>query len=103
MAELLDTNSWSLSTADLIQQIATLVWLHKGDEQKDLLKMVTGARVAHELYTRVSREREIEKYEGECLLGICEFVKKNPRASEKELTEEVTKQIMTFKTKVEAL
>ena len=44
-------------------QIATLVWLNKGDEHKDLLKTVTGARVAYELYNRVSREREIEKFE----------------------------------------
>lgn len=44
-------------------QIAALIWLNKGDEHKDLYQKVTGARVAYELYTRLSANSSIEVFQ----------------------------------------
>jgi len=42
--------------------MAMMVWLNKGEEHKDLYKMVTGARVANELYTRLTADNNIDAY-----------------------------------------
>ncbi len=104
MAEAFDIKQWGLtSTPDLIQQMAALVWLKKGDDHKQLYETVTGARVAYELYQRMSSERDIETYQAQCILAIVDYVKKHPKASEQELAKEVEKQIELFKFKIDTM
>jgi hypothetical protein len=97
MSDLLDLASWRLSTGDLIQQMAAFMWLHKGDDYKQLYTTVTGARVTYELYSRLSDRQDIESLRNQCIMSIVEFVKSHPKASEAELTKEVERQIATFK------
>lgn len=84
-------------------QIAAFIWLNKGDEHKDLYQKVTGARVAYELYTRISANSSIEVFQNQCIAGIVDYIKKNPRASEAELTKEVEKHVKIFKENIERL
>jgi uncharacterized protein YpbB len=79
-----------------------LVWMNNGDDGKELYQKITGARVAYEIYNRLSGQRDIDTYQAQCYMGIAEFIKKHPKASEQELTEEVQKQIALFAAKVEA-
>ena len=95
---------WGLSsTPDLLQQMAALVWLKRGDEHKEIYQTITGARVAYELYQRFSSERDIETYQAQCIAGICDYVKQHPKATEQEIAKEVEKQIELFKFKVETM
>jgi hypothetical protein len=103
MADLVDLPSWKLSTADLIQQTAAFLWLHKGDEYKELYKTVTGARVTYELYQRITANKDLETFQTQCIMGIVAYIKANPKASEAELTKEVEKQVKLFKDRVETL
>ncbi len=104
MADALDIKQWGLNTTpELIQQMAALLWLKKGDDHKQLYETVTGARVAYELYQRMTGEREIETYQTQCILGIVDYVKKHPKATEDELAREVAKQIELFKYKIDTM
>lgn len=103
MADLIDLPSWKLSTADLIQQTAAYLWLHKGDEYKDLYKGVTGARIVYELYQRISASDNLELFKAQCIAGIVEYIKANPKASEAELTKEVEKHVSLFKERVQSM
>ncbi len=42
-------------------------------------------------------------FQAQCIMGIVEYIKKHPKASQKELTAEVEKQIQLFQMKVESL
>ncbi len=44
-------------------QLSLLAWLHKGDDAKDIYEKMTGARVALEVYNRLSKKRDIEAFE----------------------------------------
>jgi len=103
MADLVDLPSWKLSTADLIQQTAAFMWLHKGDEYKELYKNVTGARVVYELYQRVTANTDIETFQTQCIMGIVDYIKAHPKATEAELTKEVEKHVQLFKDRINAL
>jgi len=46
------------------------LWLHKGDEYKDLYKQITGASVVYELYRRVSASDDVELFQ----VLLCLFV-----------------------------
>jgi len=46
-----------------VLQTAAYLWLHKGDEYKDLYKGVTGARVMYELYRRISASDNVELFQ----------------------------------------
>jgi len=101
MAEMLDLPSWKLGTGDLIQQLAMLVWLNKGEEGKDLYKMVTGARVGYEIYNRMSGQRDLEALQQQFIMAVVDYIKKNPKASEDQLAKEIQKQVETFEALVE--
>ena len=45
-------NSWRLENADLLQEIAILLWVEKGED--DLLKKITSARIMYEMYQRLT-------------------------------------------------
>ncbi len=66
-----------------------------------MYETVTGARVAYELYQRLSGQRDLETYQSQCIAGIVEYVKSHPKASEDELAKEIAKQIQLFQFKVE--
>jgi hypothetical protein len=103
MADLVDLPSWRLNTADLIQQTAAFLWLHKGDEHKDLYKTVTGARITYELYQRLSSTRDIETFQTQCIMALVDYIKSHPKASEAELTKEVEQQVILFKQRIQSL
>lgn len=94
-------SSWSLGNADLLQQIGLLSWLHNNDT--DLISKVTGARVAYEVYQRLSGEREVEALRNQTIMAIAKFIKEHPKASKEELTKEVSKQIWLFSQRIEKL
>lgn len=104
MADLVDLPSWRLNgTGELIQQIAALIWLNRGDEHKELYRKVTGARVSYELYNRLSVKKDIEVFQNLCINGIVDYIKAHPKASEAELTKEVEKHVKLFKENLENL
>jgi len=46
-----------------VLQTAAFLWLHKGDEYKDLYKGITGARIVYELYRRISASDNLELFQ----------------------------------------
>jgi len=46
-----------------VLQTAAYLWLHKGDEYKDLYEGVTGARIVYELYRRISASDNLELFQ----------------------------------------
>lgn len=92
------------SLPELVQQMALWNWLNRDDEgSKQLLKAVTGARVAHSLLQCLTGQDQIDLYKRQCILGIAEFVKKNPRASQSELNNELKKHVLLFAARVHTL
>jgi len=91
------------NTAELLQQIAAYVWVTKGDEHKSLYEKLTGARIAVELYERLSSNSLIDAYKAQCIGNIAEFIKANPRASEAELMSVVEKHVKLFKEQVDSV
>lgn len=94
-----------MNNAELIQQIASLNWLLRGDitEHKNLYTTVTSCFVAEELYNRLTKRREVEALQAAVLLKIVEYIKANPNAREAELVEFVRKQFQDFKQQVNQL
>ncbi|XP_078394082.1 uncharacterized protein LOC144678018 [Cetorhinus maximus] len=93
-----------LSLPELVQQVALLNWLNSEDDaSKQLLKTVTGVRVAHSLFQRLTGQDAIDLYKRQCILGIVAFVKENPRASQSQLNKELEKQVLLFAARVQAL
>lgn len=101
MSDLTDLSSWKLSTGDLIQQLAAFMWLNKGDEHKQLYTTITGARVAYELYNRLTTRNDMDLFQAQCIMAIVDYIKANPKASESQLTAEIERQIALFKEKVQ--
>ncbi|KAL3873664.1 hypothetical protein ACJMK2_036776 [Sinanodonta woodiana] len=97
----MDLESFSLSNVDLLQQLATLEWIHNGDPA--MLEKITAARVGYELYERVSGHREIEALKTQTILAIAKYIKDHPKASKEELTTEIVNQIKNFAQKVEKM
>ncbi|KAI7796179.1 hypothetical protein IRJ41_017966, partial [Triplophysa rosa] len=93
-----------LVDAQLIQQLALLGWLKTDSVQcKELLTAVTGMQVAREVLDRLSGQKQIDAYKTECIQTIADFVKRNPRASQRELNAEVEKNVLLFAARVQAL
>ncbi|KAG1943519.1 uncharacterized protein LOC120490830 [Pimephales promelas] len=93
-----------MTDAQLIQQLALLGWLKTDSVPcKDLLTAVTGIQVGRELLDRLSGQSQIDAYRRECILSIADFVKKNPRASQRELNAEVEKNVLVFASRVQTL
>ena len=40
-----------------------MAWLNKESEYKNMYELITGARVAYELWNRISGQRDLETYE----------------------------------------
>ena len=94
MDQLLDLQSWSLSTPDLLQNLATLSWINNDD--REMIKHLTTMRVGYELWSRLSGERELEALRAQTILKISQYVKSHPNASKEELSKEIGKQIWLF-------
>ncbi|XP_013387426.1 uncharacterized protein LOC106156636 [Lingula anatina] len=104
MAGLLNDSEWRLENGDLIQQIAFLSHLQKNPSgNSKLYEAITAGRIGYELYQRVSGARELDAYRNQTIMAIADYVKKHPKASEKELVQEVQKQLAIFAQKVENL
>ncbi|KAK9955323.1 hypothetical protein ABG768_015205 [Culter alburnus] len=93
-----------MTDVQLIQQLALLGWLKTDSEQcKELYTAVTGMQVAREVLDRLSGQSQIDAYKRECIQSVADFVKKNPRASQRELNAEVEKNVLLFASRVQAL
>lgn len=93
-----------MTDAQLIQQLALLGWLKSDSVQcKDFLTAVTGLQVGRELLDRLSGQSRIDAYRMECIQSVADYVKKNPRASQRELNAEVEKNVLLFASRVQAL
>ena len=66
----LPKKKWSSLSTDFtfVSQMSMLLWLHKGDEHKQLLKTVTGARVTYELYNRLSAQKDVDTFQVNLLM-----------------------------------
>ncbi|KAF6026067.1 hypothetical protein EB796_013329 [Bugula neritina] len=92
------------STGELVQQLALLNWLKKGDDSsKKTLEQVTQFRVASDLWSRVNNQSQIDAAQAKTILAISEYVKKNPKASKAELTKFISNEITAFAATVDAL
>lgn len=98
--ELLTQDRSLENNLELVQQIALKNYLKNGEESKPFYNLVTSARIANELYQRVSSSRKIEDCRKQCVAGIVEFIQKNPKASNSVLKKEVEKRIALFALKV---
>jgi hypothetical protein len=94
-------NSWRLENADLLQEIATLLWVEKGED--DLLKKITSARIMYEMYQRLSGGNEVDKLRDETTAKIAKWVKDHPKATKEEMIKEISKQITLFAKKVDQM
>ncbi|TTK94544.1 hypothetical protein Baya_15715 [Bagarius yarrelli] len=103
MAEERKTSS-EMTNAQLIQQVALLGWLNTDSvECKQFLTAVTGLQVTREVLTRLSGQGKVDAYRNDCIQSVVDFVKRNPRASERELNAEVEKNVLLFAARVQAL
>ncbi|KAG7321019.1 hypothetical protein KOW79_015434 [Hemibagrus wyckioides] len=103
MAESNKTSS-EMTNAQLIQQLALLGWLNTDSvECKQFLTTVTGMQVAREVLNRLSGQGKVDAYRNECIQSVVDFVRRNPRASERELNAEVEKNVLLFASRVQAL
>lgn len=103
MAEERKTSS-GMTNAQLIQQVALLGWLNTDSvEGKQFLTAVTGMQVTREVLTRLSGQGKVDAYRNDCIQSVVDFVKRNPRASERELNAEVEKNVLLFAARVQAL
>uniref|UniRef100_A0A3Q3KSN9 Si:ch211-191j22.3 n=1 Tax=Labrus bergylta TaxID=56723 RepID=A0A3Q3KSN9_9LABR len=97
-------NSGEMSNAELFQQMALLRWLNsQTEEDRTILAAVTGIKVAKELLNRITGQDEVDAYKRECILGISQFIKDNPRASKDQINAEVEKRVLVFAARVRAL
>ncbi|KAL7853981.1 hypothetical protein AOLI_G00208250 [Acnodon oligacanthus] len=104
MADWRPNASSAMSDAQLIQQLALLGWLKTDSvECKDFLTTVTGMQVAREILHRLSGQDKVDAYRKECIERVADFVRRNPRASQRELNAEVEKNVLLFASKVQAL
>jgi len=94
-----------MNNAELIQQLASLNWLLRGDitEHKNLFTTVTSVLVGEELYNRLTKRRDIEALQAIVIVKIVEYIKEHPNAREADLVEFVRKQFEDFKQQVNQL
>ncbi|KAM8760056.1 uncharacterized protein AB9X84_008271 [Acanthopagrus schlegelii] len=93
-----------MTNAQLIQQMALLRWLGSDtDEDRRMLAAVTGLQVGRELLNRITGQDQVDAYKRECILGISQFLRENPRASQATINAEVEKRVLVFAARVKAL
>lgn len=93
-----------MSNAELIQQVALWQWLKsQSDEDRGVLASVTGARLASEIYKRLTGQDQIQAFKRECIVGVAEFLRQNPGATEEQINSELEKQVLLFAARVQAL
>uniref|UniRef100_A0AAV2MPH4 Uncharacterized protein n=1 Tax=Knipowitschia caucasica TaxID=637954 RepID=A0AAV2MPH4_KNICA len=79
-------------------------WLtSQSEEDRGHLASVTGVRLASELYNRVTGQDQIEAFKKECIVGIADFIKQNPGATEAQLNSELEKRVLVFAARVQTL
>lgn len=84
----------------LIQRLALLAYVHKGEESKDLYKAIIAAKILKGIYDDCTNQESVNQAREETILEIVQYVKNHPRASERELQQEVEKQIALFIEKI---
>jgi len=86
---------------DTLQNMALLAYLKKGEEAKPFLETVTTAKVAVDLYRRVTApDTELEVARAEVIANVANYVKAHPRARPQEIQQFVEGQVAVFKTKI---
>ena len=105
---------------DTAQQAALLAYLKQGEEAQPYLEAVLAARLAGTVYRTLSKEDQYEAARNETVLSIAKWVKEHPRATQVSLREspcnqyynlvfqsqtqeEVNRQILLFKHKIEQI
>eukprot|EP00745_Piridium_sociabile_P006319 TRINITY_DN140808_c0_g1_i1.p1 TRINITY_DN140808_c0_g1~~TRINITY_DN140808_c0_g1_i1.p1 ORF type:complete len:112 (+),score=28.93 TRINITY_DN140808_c0_g1_i1:43-336(+) len=97
----MDAESWALNNADLLQQIGTLVWTTTGDST--MTQQLAKLRIGHELYQRLSGQRDVDALRNQTILNIAKWFKEHPKASKEEVAMEIGKQITQFAELVEKM
>ena len=95
--------SWSLGTAEMLQQIGTLTWAMNDDKAPKMVENLTAMRIGYELYQRLSGQRDVDALRNQTIMAIAKFVKDHPKASKEELTKEISKQIALFAKRLEEI
>ena len=95
--------SWSLGTAEMLQQIGTLTWAMNDDNSPKMVENLTAMRIGYELYQRLSGQRDVDALRNQTIMAIAKFVKDHPKASKEELTKEISKQIALFAKRLEEI
>ena len=108
---------------DTAQQAALLAYLKQGEEAQPYLEAVLAARLAGTVYRTLSKEDQYEAARNETILAIAKWVKEHPRATQvsprdrvecrtvtrsdlsfqSQTQEEVNRQILLFKQKIEQI
>ncbi len=89
---------------DTLQQMALLAYLKRGEQAQPFLEAVTTAKVAVDLYRRVSApDAGIEAARAEAILNVSKYVKAHPRARPSELQQVVEQEVEAFKNKIRNL
>jgi hypothetical protein len=91
-----------MNNADLIQQVATLNWL-LDQNNSALYLLVTGGRVTHELYQRLTASRQEDLLKQLAVAKIAAYVQKHPHAREEELVNVVKAELDSFKASIAAV
>lgn len=93
-----------MSNAELLQQVALWRWLtSQTEEDRGVLASVTGARLASELFNRFTGQDRINAFKRECIEGMAEYIRQNPRATEAQINSELEKRVVLFAARVQAL
>ncbi|XP_067938899.1 uncharacterized protein [Watersipora subatra] len=104
MADLTNSIGSFDSTGELVQQLALLNWLKKGDaSSKKTLEQMTQLRVVSHVWNKLNSQTEIDDARAKTILTISDYVKKNPRASKADVTKFVAKEIEKFAATVDSL
>jgi len=88
---------------DTVQQAALLAYLKQGEEAQPYLEAVLAARLAGTVYKTLSKDDQYEAARNETILCIAKWVKEHPRATQSQTQEEVNRQILLFKEKIEKI
>ena len=88
---------------ELLQQIALRNYLKNGEESKPFYSLITSARVANEVYQRVSGSRKIDDLRKACIANIIKYIQDHPNASKAALQKEVVNQIQVFAVRVASI
>ncbi|XP_035214343.1 uncharacterized protein LOC118188099 isoform X2 [Stegodyphus dumicola] len=84
----------------LIQRLALLAYVHRGEESKDVYSAVILGKILKEFYDDCVQQDDTSKLREETILAIAQYVKDHPRASERELQKEIERQIALFVEKI---